>query len=30
MTTNDIERAEILFCCKNGEKILGVTNDKVE
>lgn len=29
MTTNDIEKAEILLCCKNGEKLLGVTNDKV-
>lgn len=30
MTTNDIKRAEILFCCKNREKIFGVTNNKVE
>lgn len=29
MTTNDIEKAEILLCCKNGEKLLGVTDDKV-
>lgn len=29
MTTNDIEKAEILLCFKNGEKALGVTNDKV-
>lgn len=29
MTTNDIEKAEILLYCKNGEKILGVTDDKV-
>ena len=29
MTTNDIEKAEILICCKNGEKLLGVTDDKV-
>ena len=27
MTTNDIEKAEILICCKNGEKLLGVTDD---
>ena len=29
MTTNDIEKAEILICCKNGEKLLGMTNDKI-
>ena len=29
MTTNDIEKAEILLCCKNGENLLGVTDDKV-
>ncbi len=28
MTTNDIEKAEILLSCKNGEKLLGVTDDK--
>ena len=28
MTTNDIEKAEILLCCKNGEKLLGVTDDE--
>lgn len=29
MTTNDIEKAEIFLCCKNGEIALGVTDDKV-
>ena len=29
MTTNDIEKAEILLCCKNGEKLLGFTDNKV-
>ena len=29
MTTNDIEKAEILLCCKNGERLLGVTDDKI-
>ena len=29
MTTNDIDKAEILICCKNGEKLLGVTDDKI-
>lgn len=29
MTTNDIEKAEILICCKNGEKLLGFTDNKV-
>lgn len=29
MTTNDIEKAEILICCKNGEKLLGVTDDRI-
>lgn len=29
MTTNDIEKAEILLCCKNGERALGVTDDIV-
>ena len=28
MTTNDIEKAQIIFCCKNGEKLFGVTVDK--
>lgn len=28
MTTNDIEKAPILLCCKNGEKLLGVIDDK--
>ena len=28
MTTNDIEKAQIFFCCKNGEKLFGVTVDK--
>ena len=28
MTTNDIEKMQILICCKNGEKLLGVTSDK--
>ena len=28
MTTNDIEKAKILLYCKNGEKVLGVTNDE--
>lgn len=27
MTTKDIEKAEIIICCKNGEKLIGVTND---
>ena len=27
MTTNDILKAEVLICCKNGEKLLGVTDD---
>ena len=27
MTTNDILKTEILICCKNGEKLLGVTDD---
>ena len=27
MTTNDIEKAEIIICCKNGEKLIGVTDD---
>ena len=27
MTTNDILKAEIIICCKNGEKLLGVTDD---
>ena len=27
MTTNDIEKAEILLCLKNGERVLGVTDD---
>lgn len=29
MTTNDIEKVEILICCKNREKYLGVTDDKI-
>ena len=29
MTTNDIEKAQILLCCKSGEKLLGVTDDKI-
>ena len=29
MTTNDIEKAEILLCFKNGERALGVTDDRV-
>ena len=29
MTTNDIKKAEILICCKNGEKLLGMTDDKI-
>lgn len=29
MTTNDIEKAEILLCFKNGERALGVTDDKI-
>ena len=29
MTTNDIEKAEILICCKNGEKLLGITDDRI-
>ena len=29
MTTNDIEKAEILLCCKNGEILIGVTDDIV-
>ena len=29
MTTNDIEKAEILICCKNGKKLLGVTDDRI-
>lgn len=29
MTTNDIEKAEIILCCKNGEKLLGATCDKI-
>ena len=28
MTTNDIDKMQILLCCKNGEKLLGVTSDK--
>ena len=27
MTTKDIEKAEIIICCKNGEKMIGVTDD---
>ena len=27
MTTKDIEKAEIIICCKNGEKLIGVTYD---
>ena len=29
MTTKDIEKAQIFLCCKNGEKLFGVTDDKV-
>ena len=29
MTLNDIEKAEILICCKSGEQLLGFTDDKV-
>lgn len=29
MTTNDIEKAEILLCCNNGEKLLGTTDSKI-
>ena len=29
MTTNDIEKAEILLCCKNGDRLLGVTDDNI-
>lgn len=29
MTTKDIEKAEILLCCKNGEKLLDMTDDKI-
>ena len=29
MTTNDIEKAEILLCCNNEEKLLGFTDNKV-
>lgn len=28
MTTNDIEKAEILLCCKKGEKLLGIADDE--
>ena len=28
MTTNDIEKMQILLCCMNGEKLLCVTSDK--
>lgn len=27
MTTKDIEKAEIIICCKNGEKLIGDTDD---
>ena len=29
MTTNDIEKTKILIYCKNGEKLLGITEDKI-
>ena len=29
MATNDIEKAEILLCFKNGERAVGVTDDKI-
>ena len=29
MTTNDIEKAEILLCCKNGDRLLGITDDNI-
>ena len=28
MMTNDIEKAEILLCCKKGEKLLGIADDE--
>ena len=29
MTTNDIEKAEIFLCFKNGERVVGVADDKI-
>lgn len=29
MTTKGIEKIQILLCCKNGERLLGVTSDKI-
>ena len=29
MTTNDIDKIQILLCCKNGDKLLGVTDDQI-
>lgn len=29
MTTNDIDKAQILISCKNGEILIGVTDDIV-
>ena len=29
MTTNDIEKAEIFLCFKNGERAVGVADDKI-
>ena len=29
MTTNDIDKAQILISCKNGERLLGVTDDNI-
>lgn len=29
MTTNDIEKVEILLCFKDGERALGVTDNKI-
>ena len=29
MTTKDIDKIQILLCCKNGDKLLGVTDDQI-
>ena len=29
MTTNDIDKIQMLLCCKNGDKLLGVTDDQI-
>ena len=29
MATNDIDKIQILLCCKNGDKLLGVTDDQI-